>query len=200
MNFADLYRYSNGLSTQYTPLRLLAQHVAAHHASIGEVEFFACDLSQKISRGHLKHIEDRSSPYGDPFDVASIRFDQGLNRCWRRFVCCKELMHVFDDSEERADTPEKVFILLDELQTNPLSDDTSAMFDSEGNAIWMAILVLCPERLRNKYLETFKGEPEQIERIAQELLIPKLYIRAIMGEHYQRALEILTGEPIAPAV
>lgn len=196
MNFADLYRYSNSLDTRVTPLHLLKERVVAFHPSVGEVEFFPCNLDEKVSRGHIAYILDRSSPYGEPYDVASIRFASVLNRCWRRFVCCKELMHVFDDSAQRVNSPDKLTTLLDELQTNPIRGDASPMYDSERDAEWMALLVLCPERLRNFYIRDYVSSPERDMEIANQLKVPRVLIRALMGDHYLRALEILTGEPL----
>ncbi len=198
MNFADLYRYSNELDVVVTPLQLLKERVIAFHPNVGDVEFWACKLDQNISRGHMVYHLDRTSPYEEEYDVASIRYDQELNRCWRRFVCCKELMHVFDSSAQRVDSVDRVKILLDELQTNPLSEDESPMFTSERDAEWMALLALCPERIRNRYIDGYVSSPERDKEIATELKIPQVYIRALMGVHYLRALEILTGEPSAP--
>ena len=195
MNFADLYRYSNSLATGHTPVELLRRLVVDQHPTVHDVRFWACDLDQNISRGHMLLELDRSSAYDDEFIVASIRFDRALNDCWRRFVCCKELMHVFDKSLERTSNKDRYLKLMSELENNPISVDSSPMFTSERNAEWMAILALCPPRLRDLYLNQFASKEIDSLAVAGALRIPEVYVRVVMSAAYDRAIEILTGEP-----
>ena len=69
-----------------------------------------------------------------------------------------------------------------ELETAPLSADASEMFRSERNALWMALLVLCPERLRIAHVHGDDSD-DNIMRIAQTLKIPFASVRAIKGQN-----------------
>ncbi len=199
MNFADLYRISNGAKTPHTAFRFLAEAVKAHHPRIGDIELFACKLNEDVSLAHMTYVPDRSSPYGDPYDVAVIRFSEDLNRCWRRAACTKELMHVFDDSAAQTSDRGRFLLLLKQLETKLiLPGDASAMLLSERWAEWMALLALCPARLRTTFENDYVNKKIDDDFIATKLKIPKMMVPSLMGDYYWRALERLTGEPIPP--
>ena len=194
MNFADLYRYVNTeLNGRNVSVRAITKRIEGYHPHVGRIETWACDLDTDVSLGHIEYETDRTGPYSEPFDVAVISYERSMNCCWRRLVCAKEIMHIFDSSSARANSEEKFRILLNELETAPLSSDASPMYQSERNALWMALLVLCPERLRAPCLNGDDGE-ENIMNIAQQLKIPVGGIRALRGKYYAAALEKLTGE------
>ncbi len=72
---------------------------------------------------------------------------------WRRFIYAKELMHVFDDPEERTDSKEKF-----DLQVDRLSDPSapmSAQFRAETKAFWRAMAVLCTDKRRAEFNNTY---------------------------------------------
>jgi len=200
MNFADLYRISNSSDAPHRGFRFLADAVKAHHPRVGDVEVWECDLKEDISLAHMTYEPDRSSAYGEPYDVAVIRFAKTLNRCWRRAACTKELMHVFDTSAAQASDGGRFLILLKQLEAKALlPGDASAMFHSERNAEWMALIALCPPRLRQRFEPEYNKTIDDMH-IAQKLKIPKMMVPALMGDYYWRALELLTGEQMPPII
>jgi hypothetical protein len=78
--------------------------------------------------------------------------------------------------------------------------DASLMLLSERRAEWMALLALCPRRLRDQYARAYNGDPAEDEAISHALRIPRIMIKVVMGDYYWRALEALTGELPAPIV
>ena len=189
MRYADLYAYSESLTGPAVSVKDLATQICAHHGNdVGLVNFWPVELDSDISFGHLKYEWDRDSPYEDEFRIANIRFDKTLNRCWTRFVCCKELMHVFDNPEERADTRDEFFRLMSELESLRMKDDMSAMFLSELEAQWMAVIILCPPRLRNKYKPLLDNKTMTEYDIALTLKIPEAVIRNTMSDYYDQAM------------
>jgi hypothetical protein len=120
MNFTDLYRYANSLTGDLVSVEDIRKKVVKEHPVIEAVEFWACNLDPQISLGHMILEMDRTSPYDSAFVSASIRFDRTRNTCWRRFVCCKELMHVFDSTLARTPTISRTMSRSCYLQTqNP---------------------------------------------------------------------------------
>ena len=189
MRYADLYQYSNGLAAEAISVRDLADRICEHHGNdIGLVNFWPVELDADISFGHIMFDRDRDSPYEAPFRIANIRYDKSLNRCWTRFVCCKELMHVFDRPEERVDTRERFLTLMSELESLRMKEDMSAMFFSELEAQWMAVIVLCPPRLRDKYKPLLENKTMSEYDIALKLKIPEAVIRNTMSDYYDRAM------------
>lgn len=194
MRFADLYTYSNSLQGEAVSVRDLANQICAHDGiDIGEVNFWPVELDSNISFGHIKFEQERDSPYGAPFRIANIRFDQTLNRCWRRYVCCKELMHVFDKPDERVDTRDKFLRLMSELESLRMKEDMSPMFFSELEAQWMAVIVLCPRRLRDKFKPQYDSKSVSPYQIALKLKIPEAVIAGVMGDYYNVAMARLLG-------
>lgn len=199
MNFADLYRLSNDAPEPHRSFWFLANAVKALHPRVGDVEAWACDLNEDVSLAHMIYEPDRSSPYGEPYDVAVIRFAKTLNRCWRRAACTKELMHVFDDSAAQASDGGRFLVLVKQLEAKALlPGDASAMFHSERNAEWMALIALCPPRLRRTFEPEYNKTIDDMH-IANKLKIPKAMVPALMGDYYWRALELLTGEQMPSA-
>ena len=74
------------------------------------------------------------------------------------------------------------------------------MLLSEYNAEWMALLVLCPQRLRDGLAAEYEPpkvlDEAAIATIADTLKIPAVLIRSLMSDYYDRALERLTGETL----
>lgn len=199
MNFADLYRASNASTAPHRAFSFLAKEVIAHHPRVGDVELYPCVLNEDVSLAHMTYEPDRSSAYGEPYDVAVIRFSKELNRCWRRAACTKELMHVFDDSAAQTSDKGKFLILMKELGTkNILPGDASAMLLAERWTEWMALLALCPQSIRSQYEAGYADKSIDDMAMATKLKIPAAMIPSVMGDYYWRALERLTGET-APA-
>jgi hypothetical protein len=141
----------------------------------------------------MKYERARSSPYSEAFTIANIRFEKKQNRCWTRFICCKELMHVFDNEEQCVNSRQKFLHLMTELQQRPMRGDISQMFSSELDAEWMALLVLCPERLRTKWRQQWLEKQVSDYDVALALRIPENFIKPIMGEYHDTALQTLTA-------
>lgn len=160
-----------------------------------QIYFAAVDLDPNISLGHIKQWRDTlTSPYAESQWITEIRYSEELNDCHRRYVCCKELMHVFDTPEERTNSPIKFETLLSELETQPLAKDASPMFFSENKTQWMALAVLCPMPVRDYFLPQWRSGEKSDYEVALELRIPEVLIKGLMSENYDRAVEILTTE------
>jgi hypothetical protein len=140
---------------------------------------------------------DRSSPNAGTSPskidtVANIRFDKSLNRCWRRFVCCKELMHVFDSESERVSSRDRFLRLMKDIDNRPMAGDQSDMFTSEMNAEWMALIALCPKRLRDKYMQQYVDRTLSPYDVGLMFKIPEAVVKSLMSDYYDAALDRVT--------
>lgn len=188
MSFSRLYEHAAGL--RHWPVRVETDLVpkVIELTAQDEIYFAAVELDHEISYGHIKQSYISKGVYDqDPTFVVDIRYSNKLNICWSRYVCAKELMHCFDSDVERSDTPEKFQTLLKELETPPPADRASPMFQSENKTKWMALAVLCPLPLRERFLEEYKKEPRTLSdyEIALELRIPQAVVPAIMGDNFE---------------
>ena len=97
-------------------------------------------------------------------------------------------MHIFDKPEELVNTRERFATLMSELESLRMKDDMSPMFFSEVEAQWMAVIVLCPPRLRNKYKPLLDNKTMSEYDIALKLKIPEAAIRNTMSDYYDQAM------------
>ncbi len=160
-------------------------------SSQDELWYVPVDLDLNISYGHIKQYRQSNGVYTEPLWITEIRYDRRLNVCWKRFVCCKELMHVFDSADERTNTPEKFRQLLSELENPPPAEKSSEMYKSESKAMWMALAILCPGTVYNARKPVWEGEKFSNYAIALELRIPEHYVDALLSDTFAGMLEAL---------
>ena len=193
MTFKRLYEFSENLRQR--PVRVeqdLAPQVINLTAQ-DRIDFVAVDLDPEISLGHIKQYRESNGVYNaDPLWVSSIRWHADLNMCWRRFVCCKELMHVFDTDDERVDTAEKFETLLSELELAPPPEQASPMYISENRTKWMALCVLAPKPARDWAVEQINAGAAPYD-VALALRLPEDFINNLVGPRYEPILNTLTG-------
>jgi hypothetical protein len=107
---------------------------------------------------------------------------RGCGKHMRRFVYTKELMHVFDTDEEKADTADKF-----SAQAEKFSDPEVALspaYRAEVKAFWRALAVLCQETRRREYQQALIDGRISLEVVATALQIPSQYARNMFREDF----------------
>jgi hypothetical protein len=110
-----------------------------------------------------------------------------LGKHWRRFVFAKELMHVFDEPNEKADTPEK-FDRQIEKMGDP-SKDIGPQYMAELKAYWRALGAICREEKRLEYRQLLLAKEISPEVVATGLAIPVNVIHDLMRETFPAILQ-----------
>lgn len=103
---------------------------------------------------------------------------------WRRFVYTKELMHVFDTAEEKADTAQKF-----DLQIERFSDPNKAMspqFRAEAKAFWRALMVLCPEARRQEFKKQIAANQVSAAVVGAALRIPQEFVSTLVRDEFEQ--------------
>ena len=114
-----------------------------------------------------------------------------LNYCWSRFVCVKELMHVLDGRDAATDTGSRFEAVLTELMS-PIRGPSSPQIDSEIDAFWMALALLCPEKIRYELKRKKAAQSIDDLAVAELLKIPQEYVSFLFKDYYEDVLlEIL---------
>ena len=101
---------------------------------------------------------------------------------WRRFVLTKELMHVFDTPEEKADTEEKF-----DRQAEKFGDPAapkSAMYSAEEKAVYRALACLCPEEHRLAFKAAVLAGDATLEMVGAALRIPAGWLPELFREDF----------------
>lgn len=194
MSFARLYKFAAGLGQYPVRLEGVIDTKAKALSSQDELHYVPVDLDPEVSLGHIKQYRLSQGVYNpDPLWVTEIRYFKDLNVCWRRFVCCKELMHVFDNTDERTDTLEKFEQLLDEIEAPLPADAQSPMYRTESITKWMAVLILCPKPVREFLRPQWEAGEMSDYEVALELRIPEVLIPSIMSPRYDLVYNLLVA-------
>jgi len=141
--------------------------------------------------GHFIWLdEDRTSAYDETFNdaVVFINSKHRNNRPMRRLIAAKELMHVFDEPGQKADTPEKFKDLLLEIEANPVAADMSDQYSADRGALWKATLALIPPWVRDEFRSEWLDGTIKAPELSARLLLPESAIKAAMGDYYERAM------------
>ena len=192
MSFAELYKFADTLAQFPVRLEGVLDSEVKRLTSQDELYYVPVELDPEISLGHIKQYRIPALVYDDdPSWVTEIRYHLELNICWQRFVCCKELMHCFDNNLERVNDPEKFEQLLSEIEAPLPTDESSPMYKTEVRTLWMAVAVLCPEKLRSYFKAKWEADEMSAYEIALQLRVPDAIIRPIMRNSYDRMIPFL---------
>lgn len=196
MLFRDFYQHLEKIDAPYVRFEALRAIINASHNEIGRVDVIYVQHAEPNRQAFYRLAgSDRSSPYDEEFTVAEIVCcdDLRYHPRERRYACTKELMHVFDTAEQRADSREKFISLMSEIQNRPLPQHESPMFRSELDTRWLAAIALCPRHLRDPYVARYKAKELADFDIAETFRIPEWTVPFVMDDYYEQAFAILTS-------
>ena len=192
MTFARLYEYAASLGSYPVIIEGVIDVKAKELSAQDELWYVPVDLDLAVSYGHIKQYRIPNVVYdGDPTWVTEIRYDKSLNVCWRRYVCCKELMHVFDNADECVNSPERFRSLVSEFEAPLPVDRSSPMYKTETRTIWEALAILCPEPVRDRLHPRWESGELSDYAVALELRIPEALIKSLMAPRFAEILATL---------
>lgn len=197
MLFSEFYQHVENIEAPYMRFEALRAIINAHHNSIGRVDVIFVQHTEPNRQAFYRLADsDRTSAYEEDFTVAEIICCDGLrdHPRERRYACTKELMHVFDTAEQRADSRDKFISLMREIQNRPMPEHESPMFRSELDTRWMAAIALCPRHLREQYVEPYKAKDIADFDIAEIFRIPEWVSPFVMDDYYNTAFAKLVGK------
>jgi hypothetical protein len=196
MSFARLYEYVSQRRKYPVSVERVLVPKILEVTPQDEVYFTSVELDTEISLGHIKQYRVSGGLYDvNPKWVTDIRYANTLNLCWKRFVCCKELMHVFDSEDEKSSNAERFQTLLNELEATPLREEASEMFYSENRTKWKALAVLCPMSVRDHILaRRLAGDLPDTYDVALELRLPEDFVPTILSDKFPQVVDILLSD------
>lgn len=119
--------------------------------------------------------------------VQQILFANHLNRCWRRFVLCKEMMHLLIDCDDYRNP--QIFAHLQEISLHFPIDDSrpSKPVVAEFLAEVAALEYLFPYKIRSEILA--QGNVN-FQAVAEQYRVPVLFVERYLSEGYMAALKV----------
>ncbi|MEQ1887163.1 MAG: hypothetical protein ABL967_19025 [Bryobacteraceae bacterium] len=150
-----------------------------------EINFFAPEIDGGIVRGFFHRRRILGKPYGDDVDITDIYYSNGSKAHWINLVCCKELMHLFDETPVLASTKEKVSTLITDIVV-PSDISCSAPGISDHVTIFWALALLFPWDARELLIEPLKAGKLNTLDIAKMARLPHRYIGFLMSDNWAR--------------
>ena len=147
-------------------------------------------------RGFFYRYRDRSVVYGDPENITLIAFSSSETPAWQRIICCKEMVHIFDDDDERTNTLAELDGLIKRLPWSQSSDEISifdVMATKDHLALYQAIPLLFPLAAREKALRAIASGSRTFEQIVEESCLPSELVRLVLTDEWPKLSAKLTG-------
>jgi hypothetical protein len=152
-----------------------------------EIDFIGVEFDTQILHGYIKCFHRRPTVYGDPIACAHIYYHVNHESDWKRFICCKEVMHLLDPENARvkneaqiADLAEKIG-LPKEMQ-DPINEGHIVLTDRVAE--WQAIAILFPLACRNLLRPKLLNGEININNIAKMADIPRKYVGLAMSSYW----------------
>jgi len=153
-----------------------------------EINFIPSPLNDKIVLGFVKQYIE-SKPYStDPKKITDVYYGESLNFEMQRFVICKEMMHIFDSTDGRTNTKEKLQTLLTELANPPIPEETSQQRIEEAKAIYRALALFCPLERRTEILEKLNKGQISLIAVSHLLRIPASFVESIFSNKFSKII------------
>jgi len=152
----------------------------------------------KIKEQWTRHIDPEIlrgfyilGPQGAPIPLLEneglIVIAKDMPEAEQRIVRVKELMHAFDQFDERTDNPDKFKAQIDGF-FSPTAN-ASPQFVAEHKAYWMALGVLCPAELRFQFRQKLSDGETTIDLIGSTLKIPVRVVHDLIRDDFEHILE-----------
>ncbi|MAF56830.1 hypothetical protein [Ponticaulis sp.] len=198
--FHEIVRNANsGFPVRFSMLR---EKVHFHHPGINHVKLYPVDLGTSGERtAHYVLKDDPSDDMRESADAlpcfnAEIRFCENLRDDHNdfNFVMTKELMHVFDNENERVGSAQSFKNLLRDAETRQAPGvELTPEFRSEYYAYWRALVILCPIEKRNE----LKLKVENLEAshfdVSEDFMIRTADVPAVLSDNFEAARRFFLG-------
>jgi hypothetical protein len=132
--------------------------------------------------------------YSEPDVCVDIIYNINLDSKWKRFVCCKELLHIFDSTHAQTKSLDDVERLIDDISSG-LNDENSTGWGLHGLsdklAIFRVMLVLFPRASRDLLIGPYRDGKIKISEIAELSAIPEEFVNFLMQNEYEKIYDTL---------
>lgn len=186
MSFKTLYEWSQ---KQTSHIKRTAIQTQVQSLTNQKIEVCWDNLDIRILRGFwLNPPKAAASKFhavnksGGPVVVIA----RDLNRCWKRFITVKELMHALDATDEHTSTAEQFEEVIDSLSSGVVNPtNLSPQMRAEHVAVYKALAVLCTQKNIAMYSEQYKKGGISYYDIALSFGIPEQYVPIILGSYFE---------------
>ena len=174
----------------FTKLPILIDDIrdqALGEGVVQEFQFIAVDIALDDLMGmHRLFNEIRDD--GSKHKVAQIYWSSSISdERVRRLICCKEILHVFDDDDRTARSIEAVGSLIDQVLVPPSSGITAAAM-SDRSGMLQALMILLPREALTILKPAVEAGRMSVEDVARLADIPESYARLALAPFWEEIL------------
>ena len=181
----------------FTELPIKVADVVALILKMGiqdEIQFIGVDLDTAVLRGQICRYTRRNTVYGDPIWCSDIYYARGQDAEWRRIVCVKELIHIFDKNSRVTVSEKDVRHLIDRISMPPdlqnIRND-GLQVGMDRLADMQALAILLPKDARDLLMPHYEAEKLTDGDIASIACVPERYVRLVMSKQWNDILPAL---------
>lgn len=201
MEFIDLYRFAQdnltkrvevGKASTIVSVVELKEQLIASVPWIDAINFYPVETKDGDPLGHYECFSDTDTMWDEPNSwVVLITYDNKLNMCKRRFVWCKELMHIFDTRDGCVKTEDEYRGLLKEIELKPI--EPTEAYLSENQAKWLALLILCPKIQRDAMKKEAVEKGLTNYDVGLHFRIPEVIVSSLFSDYYDKYYDRFIG-------
>ena len=183
--YGDLYAYCQTLTPAIC--RNLIKDKVLGITGAPAIHIRATGLNEDLVYGYFLSGRNTEHPAVRQTHGPIIVVARGLNRCWKRFVIVKELMHMFDDPLEHTSAAADLETVLMNF-LSPADISLTPQMLSEVRCFWMALACFCPESIRQDLQAKRVAGVTNDREIADALRIPEKFIPNLFHSRYKEVV------------
>ena len=179
--------------SRFSSLPIRIDDVRDHALELGgvdEIRFHRTPMDSAVVQGVHRMYEEMLN--GEHKRVAEIIYSSDLSKERSRIVCCKEILHIFDDDRHTAQSMEVVNSLVEQIIV-PFStgiygaSSNSASSDRLGD--YFALLVLLPRDALHEIRPRYEATKLSVEDVARLAQIPVGFARLALSDTWREVTE-----------
>jgi hypothetical protein len=191
----DIIEHFAGFTTVPVDPDMVAEQVKSAGLR-DDITFVGVDIDVLALRGALHTHVVRDGVYGEPQICSDIYYALNQTRAWRRLVCCKELLHILDNTVSKTSTAEEFESLVKGLCSGAASRsfNTDALHVlADQLMIYYAIAIVFPFQVREAILLARATKQIDDATVAKWLDIPEEVCSLVMSSGWVNLYKALLG-------
>ncbi|MCB1503107.1 MAG: hypothetical protein KDK07_25570 [Bauldia sp.] len=191
---ADLIQEFSALTTLPVPINDVWEKLKEW--GFDEIYFFQdVDLDPTILNGHIEQEEIPCNDGNDSYIMNTITYAKTDNET-ERLVICKEMLHIMDPDEYRANKPKELEELIEKIVlpaelVDPVTENAHSINDRI--AITQASAVLFPLAARKLIMPHYQSGRYSLRQIADMAELPPRYVAPILSDFWPHIHDILAA-------
>lgn len=188
-----------GFFSTFTKLPIYAEDVRDQIIELGiqdEINFVPLDVPAEQLLGMFVRSRSRRPPYSEHRNQSTVFYNANVAPDLQNFICCKELMHVFDAQIYKGVGDSVALNRLVEFlfEGPPAASDEAPEISGAQDLIatFIAAAVMFPQELREDFAVARNSGKLNNEMIATELGLPATFVQKILDSEWDSFIAFIS--------